>query len=743
MSKDIRTALMIVLVLMGIPFGISAQQNEGYTIKTKALTLGLSGEGIVTRIWFGKNTVPRELNAYTDIGGNKLKGKVISRRLRNGGVEFQKTLENDSLQTSCTLIERFIPTGNSIRWEIAVHGNGQAQGGQVRSVFNYPVAASSRFWAPWGQPQYDPETTGHTILQRLALPKRAGLEGKGTSWQDPLLPVPFTNTTLYYGAPPLDDKIPLIPFMPFQADLIGIPMCSILDDAEQTGLSIVLSPADNIIDLVLDVQKDGTVSFDRVHNRIPANTAATYTLDLVAGENDWRGGLGWMARQYPEYFKPVTKDALKFGGLGAYSEYTGELDVPKLKKMGFTVNWQATFDFPYMGMFLPPLKRDETFTTFRKNASSMAGMDDYARRMRNDGFYVFNYFNVTEFGASVQYPPSPADPAIAPKDRWRNSSRFLYDSLWGGAMRGSDIMDITWYSQKQPGGLFYSWEGCVAMDCGDPAYRSFLLEQANRHIQELPNAYGICIDRMDWLRLFNKTEDDGIAWYMGKPARSLITSWKNLLDTLGPMMHNAGKSILVNNHHKRIDLLNHVDGIFDEFTYASSPLNLTALLCVQKPALGWTDSPGNITGEGIHNFFQKYLYMGVYPMAPYPGNDHALGADPKIEALYMQYAPLLAGMKNRSWVLQSNVVSVKDEKALANIFATPTGYAIPVVYASKETKEVELTLRNIDAGKIASFVAYHPGKEEPVPIKFVKGKRSISIRVPVENACAMVVATYR
>ena len=62
------------------------------------------------------------------------------------------------------------------------------------------------------------------------------------------------------------------------------------------------------------------------------------------------------------------------------------------------------------------------------------------------------------------------------------------------------------------------------------------------------------------------------------------------MDTLGPLMHHAGKSIFVNNHDKRIDLLEQADGIFDEFTYAGAPLNLTAFLCVEKPALGWTDS---------------------------------------------------------------------------------------------------------------------------------------------------------
>lgn len=731
--------LITVFTFICAPFLLSAQSGKDYKLKSKDLTILLSKDGIVSRMWLGKNKVEKELNAYTDIQGSRVQGNVSSRRLKNGGIEFKKTLVNDSLQSSCTLTERFIPTKNSIRWEIEIKGNGKDWGTPVKSVFNYPARPSSRFWTTWAGPQYDKKTLDSKLLQRLTLPEQTGLAGT-ERWRDPLLPMPFTKATIYYGAPPLNDETPLIPFSPFRADLTGVPMCSILDDVDQSGLTIALAPSDNIIDLVLNTEKNGTVSFTRLHSRISSNTTATYNLDLVAGESDWRDGLGWMADRYPEYFNPVTKDALKFGGLGAYSNYTGELDVPKLKKMGFTVNWQASFDFPYMGMFLPPLKRDEVWTNFRKSQSSMSGMDDYARRMRENGFYVFNYFNVTEFGANVEFPPKPADVNVKPEDRWRNSSRFLYDSLFGGAMRGSDKMNISWYKTKQPGGLFYSWEGCVAMDCGDPAYQRFLLKQAMRHIEQIPNSFGICIDRMDWLRLFNQTEDDGIAWYNGKPARSLITSWKQLMEKLGPMMHNNGKSILVNNHDKRIDLMNHIDGIFDEFTYDPSPLNLTSLLCVYKPALGWTHDLGTIKNAGIDNFFQKYLYMGVYPMFPYKGNDHAIQPSKEADDIYMRYIPLLAGIKNRTWILKPHVISVKNEEALANIFSVPKGYAIPVVYAKQGIKEVEITLRNIDISAVKSCLAYHPGKEKAVSVPFIKGKDHIKIKVPVEQGCAMVIA---
>ena len=86
---------------------------------------------------------------------------------------------------------------------------------------------------------------------------------------------------------------------------------------------------------------------------------------------------------------------------------------------------------------------------------------------------------------------------------------------------------------------------------------------------------------------------------------------------LGPMMHGSGKVIFVNNHDKRIDLLRQTDGFFDEFTYAGSPLNLTALMGIRRPVLGWTSEEKNLRPDP-DAFFQRYLHLGVFPMAPFP-----------------------------------------------------------------------------------------------------------------------------
>lgn len=78
------------------------------------------------------------------------------------------------------------------------------------------------------------------------------------------------------------------------------------------------------------------------------------------------------------------------------------------------------------------------------------------------------------------------------------------------------------------------------------------IRHERKHLKYIPDAYGICIDRLDWLRMFNEKADDGITWFEGKPVRSLVNSWKGLMSKLGPIMHNENKVIMVTIHEELI-----------------------------------------------------------------------------------------------------------------------------------------------------------------------------------------------
>jgi hypothetical protein len=482
--------------------------------------------------------------------------------------------------------------------------------------------------------------------------KAMGLVPSGAvgDWADPLVPMPFTDARLWFGAQSFSYDDPLLAYIPFQPDLFCIPLATVIEEEQDCGLSLALSPEDPCLELTLETKKTGEISFTRFNHRIQENVPLRFAADIICHEGDWRGGLRWMVREYPEYFDPVIPESDALAGTGAYSTLEGRFDSARMKKMAFRTNWKASWDFPYPGMFLPPIPEGELWGRFGGGLTSIPWMREYSRKMREQGFYVLNYFNVTEFGTRIIWP----QPKLEPCDEanlWKDPNQYLYRKLEEAILYVPGQTDLTnqrAYKYTEVSGPFRTWQGGVVLDPGEPVYQDFLLDQARRHIEVFPESSGICIDRMDWLRMYNERRDDGTSWFSDRPVRSLYNSWRDLLSKLGPLMHEAGKAIFINNHTKRIDLVRHTDGYFDEFTYRGVPLNLTALMGIRRVALGWTESVAEIN-EDPDAFFQKFLYLGVFPMAPFPMNDHSIDYRPEVEPMYLDYGPLLDAVRGKKW----------------------------------------------------------------------------------------------
>jgi hypothetical protein len=447
-----------------------------------------------------------------------------------------------------------------------------------------------------------------------------------------------------------------------------------------------------------------------------------------------------MARRYSQFFDSPNPKAHQIAGTGAYSSHDADFDAEKMRAMAFMVNWKASFDFPYMGMFLPPVDgADVPWQRFGCDTITIGKMRQYSRKMREMGFHVLSYFNVTEFGAKVAFP-APGRKAESDAQLWKNCNDFLYAKL-------ADAIVLADYDKKKRKGLddgdarelkpYWTWGHAVVMDPGEPVYQEFLLEQARRHIEELPEASGFCIDRLDWLRLYNHQRDDRVSWFDNQAVRSLNFSWRDLMGKMGPIVHEADKVIYCNNHTKRIEHLRHIDGIFDEFTYSGLALNTTSLLGVRKPVLGWTRNEEQLKPDP-DAFFQKYLYLGVFPMCPFPGNDHSLLPSPWVDKQYLDYGPLMIAMRGRKWVLEPHAVSVPQGNAKANIFEVPLGFAVPVVYAGHAgSVKVILRSKKVVNEKLA-VSAIHPGTDKSVAVRASQDRDSLILDVPVKRGCAMV-----
>jgi hypothetical protein len=721
-----------LLVLLYFIFVCANAQTKQYQIAAGSLSAEVSPSGLISLTETNNERFAWPARIFTSLDSCEIVSEEEPVSLAGGGTEIRRLLKRSGTGFSCYLTQRFRPADSGLRCEIEIKGTGKPWTAPIKTEIQYRPNEATRIWAPWGDLRIS-----RGSLSETGIPEAENIR-PDQNWTDPLLPRRFFNDTLFYGAPYFSYEKPGIAFIPFQWNLFCIPMVSILETQNDKGLSVILDPSDDILDLTMEIKSNGAVTFSRLFNRISDHNVLKFSFDIVVHEADWRGGLRWMSMTYPEYFNPANPAADAMAGTGAYSDSDTEFDVAKMRRMAFSVNWRASFDFPYMGMFIPPVKEDVTWTRFGGRPTSVQAMQNYSEKMLKLGFHVLSYFNVTEFGAKMKYPLEPVKVGDQ-SELWKSANDFLAAKLPGAMLHVPDRVPqekLGFYAKTRQGGAYFTWEDGVVMDCGEPSYREFLMDQARRHISLIPSSEGICIDRLDWLRMYNENRDDSISWYIDRPARSLITSWKDLMKELAPLMHANRKVIFVNNHDKRIDLLKNTDGIFDEFTYAGVPLNLTSLMCINRPALGWTADNGPIKSEGCDNFFQKYLYLGVFPMAPFPGNDHSIKPDDTTDRQYEDYGPLLAMMRGKKWVLDPHCTEVEGGTAKVNLFSVPGGLVLPVVFGQKESVVVDV--RNLRDTDIGSCMAFYPGTEKGIKLKTSSESGYLRIEVPLKRGCAIV-----
>ena len=118
------------------------------------------------------------------------------------------------------------------------------------------------------------------------------------------------------------------------------------------------------------------------------------------------------------------------------------------------------------------------------------------------------------------------------------------------------------------------------------------------------------------------------------------------------------------------------DGTYSE----GSHVNAVGLLGLASPSILWVY--GTEVGKDdatADTFFQTHLRMGVFPMAPFPGNDHAITPSAFADGQYLRYGSMLKAMRGADWILDANPIRVSPSHAQVNAFVVP---ATPAVMTS-------------------------------------------------------------
>jgi hypothetical protein len=225
----------------------------------------------------------------------------------------------------------------------------------------------------------------------------------------------------------------------------------------------------------------------------------------------------------------------------------------------------------------------------------------------------------------------------------------------------------------------------------DLPYLDHLLDMARTSISKVPSA-GVCIDRQDWLGHVNPSADDHVTWVpigSGRhggggsaatsiPARAMINSWKPAMAAFAHVWHSAGKVVIINDHSNRLDMMEHVDGIYAEMGDQVSVSGLihavgSGLAAMNLPCYIWAHPSSDNSYATLAAGLQAHLQAGVFPTIPVKNNDHAIGGDcaPNCpyDQIFIDYGALFVALKERRWVLDAHAVQVVENNALANVFS--------------------------------------------------------------------------
>ena len=506
----------------------------------------------------------------------------------------------------------------------------------------------------------------------------------------------------------------------------------------------------------------GVLNYTRVYHRLGNRTApATFSQRLLLHAADWRPAVGHMVETWPAWFRP--NDAVNITameGAGGYADYRGgDLGgrAAKLREMNFGLNWDAVFPYPYHGMWMPysPLYNatwencfthpsyDKQPAIFNTNTS---WIEAYVQQLGDLGFSTCMYANLFEFGWNVTDGAAmPGDCANSrsedPFEACHENSRCRSNEILRDEFADAVIRDWVTGGLVQPKGCLGT--PCAMMDPGTTSYLRHLVAMTQAVVDNVPSARGLCIDRQDMVGRLNPRADDGVTWFestsqnlSGGRARNTVFSMIAATEAMAKVLRPGQKGIFVNVHTSRLDMMRHVDGIFDE--HGDNPVNmpLSGLLGVAMPVVIWNHG----TLSGLDEFLQAHLFYGVNFMAPVPNNDHSIHSDAG-DASFLAYGPLFATLRSKLWVLVPDAVIVIDNTARANLFKVASGFIGAVVMGGANATVV---LRGVEldaGGNVGAVRLMHPGgavTDAKATVAIVDGWREVTVTAPLVRGCALV-----
>ena len=150
----------------------------------------------------------------------------------------------------------------------------------------------------------------------------------------------------------------------------------------------------------------------------------------------------------------------------------------------------------------------------------------------------------------------------------------------------------------------------------------------------------------------------------------------------------------------------------------------------------------------VDAWFQRHVRMNVFPMAPFPDNDHAIEPSASFDADYLRYGPLFNAIKGTSWLLEAVPISLVPSPTAvgmqtnAFVAANMTTFLYPIVLAHPNATVVEVEI-NVPSvlSDTARWSVLHPSAGavwQPIHASAGSNAKKVTITVPLVSGCALL-----
>lgn len=501
-----------------------------------------------------------------------------------------------------------------------------------------------------------------------------------------------------------------------------LPLVSVMDPATDEALTLALAPDQNIPHLQVSWTGARTLHLAMARRGLGDGETVAVRLVVYVHAADYRSALAAYSTDYPAWFRPPLPRG-ETEGTFWYHHVHEHPGFEELSRQHVRAIW-SSFWFPWLGEYLPVEHEWSPYTYARwwnlREKMSDEKIHAFIDELHEHGIGTYAYFNVTEYGGRGG---EHGDMAAA--------DRVIEESLEPALVRDEEGRTIT------------TWEGSKVIDPGrDLPYRPFLVEQAQRHLERLPELAGFMVDRLDWASRFDFARGDGLSMIGDREVTNLALPVGDAVRELCRLSHERGKRVFVNQFW-RVEILRDVDGYCHENDY----LPAMAYVAPFRPASAWHQR-ADYTGDllAFEAQMKRRLHWALFPQLiahEFPISQQR--PDERAADLMELYAPLFEPLIGKSQVLLPHCVEVTGANDV-NLFRNGEGrYVAPVssrvrflCRAGRTREPVEVTLRVPDLAELSWAHAYSLDGP-PQRAEVVAGAKETVVRVPEHVTSTVVV----